>query len=658
MTAAVRFQASLDRLVVHADRDVRLQAARCVGQLPGAAGIARMRELAQDVDPEVRLEALRALAERRSELARPALRRAFQDDADLACRRAALVGLVALDDRAMLPTLRRLVRNPDAFIYEQSPATQASRQALCCEAVAALGMLGDATVVPDLLHLLDRHVSPTLDAAVIRALARLGEPGREALEALAGRADARRARDAVQALAESADTREVEALAMFLGHADGSVRLAAAQALVRLAPSHSALLRRADDPEPVLRALVARHAGPTMPAVLELMLDDVASMVACAALQALPDVPPARRSPDLIWHVRGKLRHADDAIAQAAAGALVALDPEAALTELSARIADRALPVGSRLAAARGLAALGNEAAFERLVEQVVGAEPDLRTGVLRALADLATEPQHGPRVHGFLIELLQPIARSSSSGLAEASSRYGQALDVEGDRDVLRVRIEVAGLLAERPSQAVEAVLAEVVATAPDVALRTAAATALAQVGERLGRCQPTTLRVARDLLHAEDPALRLAGLRLATVMPGRADPPVVETCLDDRDPSIRARALSWLAKSPSNPSPSLSARVAAALDDGNASVRLAAIGAALRPNSGISVANVIEAIVRHGDEAVPSVAQQLGALPAERVHNELARLLAMATSRKRQLALLRLSASVLTHHGAALHA
>ncbi|MFW5678866.1 MAG: hypothetical protein ACOC3D_01255, partial [Pseudomonadota bacterium] len=57
----------------------------------------------------------------------------------------------------------------------------------------------------------------------------------------------------------------------------------------------------------------------------------------------------------------------------------------------------------------------------------------------------------------------------------------------------------------------------------------------------------------------------------------------------------------------------------------------------------------HVIESIVRHGDEAVPLAARILADLPSDAVHEALARRLALAANRKRQLALLRLSDAVL---------
>lgn len=655
MPVAVRFQASLDRLIAHNDRDVRLQAARCASHLPGALGVARMRELADDADAEVRLEALDALGRHGARAGLQTLRRAFADDVDLRCRRAALQGLIRLEDRSIVPALRRLVRNPDAFIYEQSPQTQALRQALCCEAVDALGRLGDESVIEDLLGLLDRHVSSLLDDAVIRALAKLGEPGTAALDRLAHTSTPERARRAVEVLAEAADGAQVEALALFLGHKDGTVRVAAAQALVRLAPCHSALLRRASDPDASVRALVARHSGPTMPTVLKLLLDDKTATVVAAALRAISDMPPAVRSDDLALQVRCKLRHADPEVACAAAITLAALDPDAALPELAGRLADADAPLALRITAARTLATLGTAPAFAKLVEHVFVAEPSLRRGVMEALVELGAREDSGP-VRAFLLELLAtpPVTTTAPGGLAEEPNRYTPVADRTGAAIVpADIRADIASLLASWPHDGVAATLVQVVRTATEEpVLRLAAALALAQTVERLQAASAEAIAAAEVLLQADDARLRLAAMRILLVGAPDVAGEAVESRLNDADPSVRALAIRWLGNGQLPLSTHLMACLERGLDDANVSVRLAAVAALVQRRGAAALDAVVESIVRHGDEAVPLAARTLATLPSELVHEALAKRLALAANRKRQLALLRLSDAVLMAH------
>ncbi|MFP4126730.1 MAG: HEAT repeat domain-containing protein, partial [Alphaproteobacteria bacterium] len=492
MRAATRFQTSLDRLMAHADRDVRLQAARCVGRLTGPAVLARLRDLAADADPLVRREALRTLAAKAPKAGRTTLREAFNEETDLECRRAALAGLVAIRDDGIRPALRRLIRNPDAFIYEQSPASQASRQALCCEAVQALAVVGDASAVPDLLGLLDRHVSPSLDDAVIRTLAELGDSGREAIGRLVREAPVHRARSAVEALAGCADAGQTDALAMFLCHDDEGVRLAAAGSLARLAPCHSALLRRAHDPSPAVRALVAQHAGPTMPSILELLLDDAEAEVASAALGALARLPDAARAADVLWRVRGKLRSNNPTIGCRAAETLAAIDPAAARIDLGERLADPNAPVAVRVAAARILSQTGGSGAVPALAAQLFAPEEELRRGVLDALTTLARDHGATPAVLPLFLGVLThgPESRRRAGLAADhavASERAPLKAFEAAPEHVAGIRRDIAARVSDIADADVARALAAIVLATADAELRTAAARSLAQVAETL---------------------------------------------------------------------------------------------------------------------------------------------------------------------------
>ena len=655
MRAATRFQTSLDRLMAHSDRDVRLQAARCVGRLTGPAILARLRDLAEDADPLVRREALRTLAAKGPLAGRTTLRRAFDEETDLECRRAALAGLVTVRDEAIRPALRRLIRNPDAFIYEQSPASQASRQALCCEAVQALAVVGDASAVPDLLSLLDRHVSPSLDDAVIRTLAELGESGRAAIGHLVREAPTHRARSAVDALAGCADEGQADALAMFLSHEDDGVRLAAAGSLARLAPSHSALLRRTEDPSPAVRALVAEHAGPTMPPILALMLDDAEPEVAAAALGALAHLPAEARSADLLWRVRGKLRSGHPAVGCRAAETLAAIDPEAAWIDLGERLADPNAAISVRVAAARVLSRVGGIGAVPTLAAQLFAGEEELRRGVLDALATLARDHGAVPAVLPLFLGVLThgPEARRRA-GLAEDHAVWSEDAPLRAREAapevVARVRREVATRVAELPDADVARALAAIVLATDATDLRAIAATSLARVCETLKAAPAPAVEAARSLLEEPEASLRLAGLRTLASAHGLGGADAIVACLDDADPSLRACAIRWIGVHGPKLDPVTAERLEARLGDRNASVRLAAMHTIARREGERAAGRLIDAAVLAGDESMPAVASCLGLLPPETLEHELARRLATASSRDRQLALLRLSDAILS--------
>ncbi len=662
MTPALRFQTTLDRLIADSDRDVRLQAARCVGRLPGPAVVARLRELAEDPDAQVRREALATLAERSPLAGRDTLRRAFNDDLDVDCRRTALKGLVKLGDSAALPALRRVIRNPDAFIYETSSRLQRVRHALCCEAVRALASVGDASVVPDLEALLTDHISPELDDVVIRTLAHLGERGCAAIAMLAREAPTHRARSAVAALADCPDAGQTHALTLFLNHEEESVRVAAASHLAELAPSHSALLRRARDPSPAVRAIVAEHAGPTMPAVLEGLLDDPDPEVVYAAIGALCRLRAADCAPQLGWTLRRKLRCGHVAIACRAAAALAILDPEAARSDLADRLRDPLAPAPLRLTAAALLADLGGSSVIPLLAGMLFSSDDDLRRGVLETLVGLARTRRDGAKAARVLADVLAADGRAMSPQRASRPRRGSAALARRSTPDIAtpwldtapaplrtRLRIEIAERLGEITDAAVAQALHQVSAGAADPVLRAAAAVSLARVIENTGDAPAEILSLAGGLAAEPCARLRLAGLRMLAATRDPAHARTILGGLDDPEPALRARAARWIGDTATPLDTKVLGRLEELLGDGDPAVRLAAIGALLRRCGETCVAVIIDAVLARGDEAVPAVARDLHRFQPDAVRNELARRLARASSRDRQLALLRLSDAVL---------
>lgn len=664
MTAAARFQTSLDRLMAHSDRDVRLQAARCVGRLPGPAIIARLRRLADDLDVHVRREALRSLADRAPAAGRTTLRRAFAEDADLECRRAALRGLVLLRDVTMLPVVRRLLRNPDAFIYAQSPATQASRQALCCEAVAALSCMGDPSVVPDLMALLDHHVSPQLDDAVIRTLAHLGDSGRDAIAQVVREAPPHRARSAVDALAACDDSGGADALAIFLNHEEPSIRRAAATALAGLDSSHSALLRRCYDVDAGVRALVAAHAGPTMPSVLELLLDDPAPMVVAAALGGLAQVPEAERPADCVWRVRRKTRSDDTQIACRALETLVAIAPATAATELTARLGDADTQTSVRLKALRLLLDGSGTELAPLLFADLFDGDRTLRVGVLDALLELARREGGGSivaRLLGLLRDRGEPQAmtprrdrsRASAVALGVADAVAGLPIEPANQDDASgirrQVRVEIAERLGALATPAVATALATVVRDTADTALRHAAALSLAEAVEIDGDVSGIVLDVAETLRTDEAPSLRLAGIRILGTAADPTQQASLIGALEDPDPAVRACAARWVGAVSQPIDVAVLDRLERGLGDRNTSVRLATMGALVARRGDQAAGLIIDSAIVAGDEIMPAVVRCLAKLDPEAVHRELARRLARAWGRDRQLALLRLSDAIL---------
>jgi hypothetical protein len=374
-----------------------------------------------------------------------------------------------------------------------------------------------------------------------------------------------------------------------------------------------------------------------------------------AALGALARVPPSTRSADMLWRVRGKLRSSHPAVGSRAAETLAAIDPEAARIDLGDRLADPNAPVAVRVAAARVLSRAGGIGAVPALAAQLFAPEEALRRGVLDGLATLARDHGAAPAVLPLFLGVLThgPEARRRA-GLADDHAVGSEKPPLKAREAapaiVAAVRCDIAARVAELPHADVARALAAIVLATTDDALRTPAASSLARVSEALAAAPDPAIEAARRLLQERDAKLRLAGLRTLATAAAGAD--AVIACLDDEDPGVRACASRWLGAHGAALGRDVVGRLEVRLGDRNAAVRLAAMHAIARLQGDRAAGRLIDAAILAGDESMPAVAACLGLLPADAVEHELARRLATASSRDRQLALLRLSDAVLSAH------
>jgi uncharacterized protein YjeT (DUF2065 family) len=245
------------------------------------------------------------------------------------------------------------------------------------------------------------------------------------------------------------------------------------------------------------------------------------------------------------------------------------------------------------------------------------------------------------------------PEARRRA-GLAEDHATWAeepplQALNA-APAIVARMRREVAGRVADLPEPDVARALAAIVLATDDAELRTIAAGSLAQVSETLGAAPQPAIDAARRLVDDREAQLRLAGLRTLASAAGTASADAIIARLDDADPGLRACAIRWLGDRGEALGADVVEKLERRLSDRNTAVRLAAMHAIARLRGGRAAGRLIDAAILAGDESMPAVAACLGLLPADAVEHELARRLATASSRDRQLALLRLSDAILT--------
>jgi HEAT repeat protein len=410
-------------------------------------------------------------------------------------------------------------------------------------AVAALGHIGDTRAVPALIGLLD-------------------EGDRELLVPVAG------------ALARLGDGRALEPLVQLLGDKDVSVRHAAIGALNSIGhPDMAARMRTLiGDPDPLVRESGVKIAGyfgyaPCADGLLERCRDAVEA-VRAAALEHVAFLEDDRVLPVLSAALEGDTPRARAAAAQGLAyvespAATAALrrgvrDPDSWVRYFSASSLGRQTDAASlplletlaradefqhvRIAAVDAIGALGGEAAAGVLAALTESEDAAVATAAVRGLGAVNTASALGP------------LQRALSGSDAER-------------------RAVAAEALAQWGGEPAVALLAWTAAADSESAVARAAIAGLRRIGNLAGPAARQAIAALAEL--AGDPARRTDAIAALSHVTENAIPALGE-CLSSRNPHVRRAVVEALGR---RSHPTASAYVRSALDDGEASVRQAAV-------------------------------------------------------------------------------
>ncbi|MEM7024649.1 MAG: HEAT repeat domain-containing protein, partial [Pseudomonadota bacterium] len=235
------------RHLQHDDAVIRCAAARALGALADQRAAPDLIQALRDEDPDVRTDSMAALVH----CARPedanAIRDSLIGDPVNEVKVAAIEALARLGDHDSIPLLRLLVRDraEDQIAWEDDDGFDPWLD-IQIEAIGALGDLGAAEAIDDLLEARVDELGQDLDLEVFRALARIPEG--------------------------------INGLLRILGDRDPRVRRRALEALSAAGPESLAPLRNLirSDRSPEVRALAITCLAPDDPAVRTLALDDPA----------------------------------------------------------------------------------------------------------------------------------------------------------------------------------------------------------------------------------------------------------------------------------------------------------------------------------------------------------------------------------------------
>jgi len=392
--------------VLRAGQDVhRCLAAHALGRIGYGPAVDPLIDALLDEDEDVRGEAAEALFRLGDPRAGDALVRNLVEDPCGQVKINATEALGAMGVRGAEPFLRRLaVGRDDAVAWDDEEFLGGGWDDwldVQIKAIEALGALGARDAVSDIVAALDDEMGQDLSETAFRVLARLGEPGAEALARYATKGDARVRRRAVGALARSDTAVARAALLAALEDASADVRLAAFAGLAARDPAAACLAAGLDDPDPAIRAAAVRLCIRYWPDRLHALLDDPADAVQTAALDALTADPALAYSSaleNLEFRLRVKLRGPSAEVAVAACRAVAALFPAAGTADLAEQLHDTGCPVPLRAASARALGEIGSEAAVEALRAAVGSDTRQVRLDAIAALARVAARPDRPAR--------------------------------------------------------------------------------------------------------------------------------------------------------------------------------------------------------------------------------------------------------------------
>ncbi|WP_028459444.1 HEAT repeat domain-containing protein [Chloroflexus sp. Y-396-1] len=402
-------------------------------------------------------------------------------------------------------------------------------------AASALGRIGDAAAVPELLHAL-RDANPDVREAAAGALGRIG------------------------------DAAAVPELLHALRDANPGVHEAAVEALRQIgAPAVPGLLAALRDAREWVRQVAARALGrigdaAAVPGLLH-ALRDASEWVRKAAAEALGRIGDAAAVPGLLH----ALRDASEWVRKAAAEALGRIGDAAAVSGLLQALGDT--DWNARRAAAKALGEIGDAAAVPGLLAALRDANPDVREAAAEALGEIGD----AAAVPGLLAALGDANADVREAA-AEALGEIGDAAAVPGllaalgdaNPDVREAAAEALGRIGD--AAAVPGLLAALRDANPDV--REAAAEALGEIGDAaavpgllaaLGDANPDVREAAAEALGEIGDAAAVPGLlkalgdtewnarraaEKALVQIGAAAVPGLLAALGDANPDVREAA------------------------------------------------------------------------------------------------------------------
>lgn len=394
---------------------VRCAAARALGALGEERAAPDLVAALLDEDPDVRCDAMAALAVCARQEDADVIRRSLMGDPVKEVKVSAIEALCRLKDRDSIPLFRALARDrcDHDVAWEDGVGLWDDWLDIQVAAIVALGDLDVVDAVPELLEARDDEMGQDVDHVVFSALARISGNGIEALLGLLRDGDARVRARALSAVSTARPDLLAPMSATLVLDVSPDVRRLAVACLDR----DSQALRdlALSDPDVTVRRAALSACVSSRLDVAEAALADPDEMVRALALEAVVDGSKRSDSDDLAVNVQVWMEAAGAHLATTCASVLPRLCGTGAEDALCAVALDADRPHEVRIAALRSLNAMGSEKTIETLRVALVDPVRQLRTAALATLVELAkSDPE---QQHAAARDILVNAIRGDVSG-------------------------------------------------------------------------------------------------------------------------------------------------------------------------------------------------------------------------------------------------
>lgn len=349
---------------------------------------ARLVEALLDPDPDLRADAMEALADLATVHDLPAIRRSLRGDPVREVKQAAIRALGRIGEARDKAMLRDLVlsRCDDRIAWEDTLGDWEEWLDVQISAIEALGQLGDAESIETLFEAHDDPHGQNLNTPVFDALGKMGPTGVSWLLAVVKTGDGLTRKRAADALAALAPDLLIDHLDTLLDEDDPALRHHAVKVLA--ATDKRLWVLATEDEDADVRRAALRRAAPGQPGMAFQCLKDNNAEVQADALDLLtppadPQEAEALAENICLWTTMGK-----PALLSAAARNLGRFAPDRAEELLAALAQEAGKPLDARVTAARALANMSPPAPTELFLSLLSNPAQQVRLAAVLALRD------------------------------------------------------------------------------------------------------------------------------------------------------------------------------------------------------------------------------------------------------------------------------